>query len=800
MTRRSSLRPVLLHLEAREVPARIGGFDPSFGVGGLATTDFGYDDRAQAIVIQADGRIVVAGFDDGGSADFALARYNPDGTLDTTFNDLPSPTAFNGDGRLSFTFGAGEFGGVEKAYALAIDSVGRIVVAGFTDAGGSNDFAVGRVNPNGTLDPSFDGDGKLTIDFGFDDRATGVALRADDSIVVVGSSDGGFSDFAIARLKANGSLDPTFDADGKRSVSLGGADFANAVAIQSDGAIVVAGYSDADGGTGANDFALLRLNADGSDDATFDGDGRKFIDFGFDDRATALAIQSDGKIVVAGFIDGGSSDFALARLNPDGSLDTTFNDLEAPTISDGDGRLSFSLGGVDKAYAVALDDRERILVAGTTAATGGGDAALARIDSAGFLDPTFNATGMATFDSGSDTLDEARGVAVQANDQIVLAGFSFLDPDNDFALMRVNATVGVGEDLLVGGSPNGRGVEYLLQSSGLYATPGTPIDLLTGLGTSVRVAEADVNGDGVLDRIAVAGPGATSRLTVHNGIDNSVMVAPFNVFEDTFTGGLFVAAGDLNGDGRAEIVVTPDLSGGPVAAIYDGASLAAELTRDAAQIVRFFGINDPAFRGGARPALGDVNGDGTPDLIISAGFGGGPRIAIYKGDQIVANAASLAASGVAGAPFQLTTDFFAFESSVRNGVFVAAGDINGDGFDDLVFGGGPTAGPRVRVVSGRQLLTVAPLSTIDDAAAETPGLQIGNFFAGDPASRGGVPVAVKDADGDATADVIAASGEGLTSRVLVYRSATVTGVATTPPADQIIDPFSQKLAGGVYVG
>jgi len=207
----------------------------------------------------------------------------------------------------------------------------------------------------------------------------------------------------------------------------------------------------------------------------------------------------------------------------------------------------------------------------------------------------------------------------------------------------------------------------------------------------------------------------------------------------------------------------------------------------AAQIIRFLGLEDPAFRGGARPAPGDITGDGRADLVVSAGFLGGPRVALFDGASL----------GTGRTPVKLVGDFFAFEDTLRNGSFVAAGDITGDGRADPVFGGGPGGGPRVRVFDGAALLAAGPFTRLD----AIPAARRANFFAGDPGLRGGVRVAVRDADGNADdrAGLVTGSGEGEASRVRLYRSATL--LAGTPAADQEFDPFAGAvLANGVFVG
>ena len=247
-----------------------------------------------------------------------------------------------------------------------------------------------------------------------------------------------------------------------------------------------------------------------------------------------------------------------------------------------------------------------------------------------------------------------------------------------------------------------------------------------------------------------------------------------------------MAAADLDGDGRAEVVVTPDQGGGPVVAVYSGARLVAGAGRDA-QLTRFFGIQgDPGFRGGARAALGDVDGDGTADLVVSAGFLGGPRIALFDGAAL--------AAGSAG-PRKLAGDFFAFESRLTNGAFVAAGDVTGDGVADLAFGGGPGGAPRVRLFDGSALLAAGGFATLDDV----PAAQRANFFAGDVTLRGGVRLALRDADGNGAADLVTGSGEGEPSRVRVYKAANLLS-NPTPTPDQDLDPFGVVLANGVFVG
>jgi subtilisin-like proprotein convertase family protein len=283
-----------------------------------------------------------------------------------------------------------------------------------------------------------------------------------------------------------------------------------------------------------------------------------------------------------------------------------------------------------------------------------------------------------------------------------------------------------------------------------------------------RVAVGDVTGDGVPDYVIGTGPSITAFVQVVDGATNQP-VQNIQPFED-FKGGVFVAVGDVDGDGVADIVVTPDLTGGPRVSVYRGG--------DFRRIANFFGINDPNFRGGARAAVGDLNNDGFADVVVSAGFGGGPRISVYDG-------AALAR----GRQVNPVGDFFLFEPELRNGAYVAVGDVDGDGFADIIGGAGPGGAPRVLTISGRALLTEGV-----GAAFAAP---VANFFAGDIENRGGIRVTAKNLDDDRFADVVVGAGEGGGSGVTAYSGASLAaGGADVVYALDALDGYT----GGVFVG
>jgi uncharacterized delta-60 repeat protein len=327
-----------------------GSLDTTFDSDGKVTTPIGSPDAvAWDVVLQSDGKIVAAGESyNGSNYDFAVVRYNTDGSLDTTFSS---------DGKVTTPIASGN----DKAYSVVLQGDGKIVVAGASYNGSNNDFAVLRYNTDGSLDTTFDTDGIQTTALGgaTNDYVNSVVVQSDGKIVAAGYT---FkvteADFAIVRYNTNGSLDTTFDTDGKLTTPIGsGSELANSVVLQSDGKIVAAGYSY---NGSDNDFAIVRYNTDGSLDSTFGTGGKLTTPIGSgDDNADSVVLQSDGKIVVAGDSGNGSnSDFAVLRYNSGGSLDTTFGT---------GGKVTTPIGsGNDYASDVVLQSDGKIIVAGSS--------------------------------------------------------------------------------------------------------------------------------------------------------------------------------------------------------------------------------------------------------------------------------------------------------------------------------------------------------------------------------------------------------------------------------------------------
>jgi uncharacterized delta-60 repeat protein len=376
--------------------AHPGDLDTSFAGSGKKAINFGGTDAARVALVQANGRIVVAG---GGAAasSFCVARLRTNGTLDTTFGS---------GGKRVIDFGGDD----ESVYGAALQPDGKIVLAGDSDLR----VAVARLNANGSLDTTFDGDGKKIFSWGALSRASAVVVAPNGKILLAGFSGPEGGNIQVARLNANGKLDTTFGTGGKAPVDFGGDDFGEAMARQANGRILVVGRSSASGAV------VARLRATGTLDPDFDGDGRVTLPGG--GSASAVLVAPGGKIVVAGNASG-SATMTVTRLNPSGSPDTTF---------DGDGTATIDFGSLaDVAAGAVLQPDGKIVVAGYTQSAE--DVAVARLNANGSPDTTFGAAGKATVDFGVATFGNA--VALQSNGRIVVAGQR--TGGDDFAVARL---------------------------------------------------------------------------------------------------------------------------------------------------------------------------------------------------------------------------------------------------------------------------------------------------------------------------------------------------------------------------
>ena len=381
------------------VVAEPGGLDLTFGSGGKVVTNTGGIDQAAGIALQDDGKAVVVG----GVSNVTVARYNRDGSLDSTFDS---------DGLVFTDFGSSS----DAGRAIAIQPDGKIVIAATHGCCNSVGIGLARYNSDGSPDPSFGTGGKVTAPAGAD-YAQAIALQPDGKLLVGGSR--GLSPF-IARVEPGGLLDQSFGTGGVVMPFSGEQGEVTGLAVLSDGRIVAGGSRLSCCGT-HDDFQVIRLNASGSTDTSFGpaSNGRALADFqsGSFDNAFGLAMQADGRIVLAGSTQVGSQpyDFAVARFTAGGTLDPSFGTGGVVTTDRGAG---------EQGRAVGITPGGQIIVAGQSTGDSASDFMIAAYTTEGVLDAGFGTGGAVTTDFQS-TDDKALAVAVGPNGKITAGGYTF---------------------------------------------------------------------------------------------------------------------------------------------------------------------------------------------------------------------------------------------------------------------------------------------------------------------------------------------------------------------------------------
>jgi uncharacterized delta-60 repeat protein len=499
-----------------------GSLDPSFDFNGYAVTTIGASAEGLGITLQTSltdpTKLVVVGTADMGFGgyDLAIVRYNPDGSLDTSFG---------GDGIVTTDLSGDDDGAESVLIQYTGATPTGIVVSGWATVSGYYDFAAARYSLNGLLDSSFDGDGVVitAVSPPFvsspDDAASGM-IRSFGQIVLVGSAQNLRADCAVVRYNHNGSLDTSFDGDGIRLEDAGNHQaIGRDVLIQPDGRIVIAGvqrsYAD-------RDFAVFRCLPDGSPDSSFNSAGWTIFPVGFvQDEATTVSWQPDGKIVVAGYSESGAdTNIALARLNSDGTGDVTFGSFGIVsthvaglnvTVEDmviqPDGRIVVagtawsnqeqamlmvvarfqSDGGPDVTFAraLALQPDGKLLIAGSgriiRQPAPSLDFVAVRLNADGSYDTSFGLGGIAIMQVAAGN-NYGRSVAVQPDGRIIVAGHTEPGSNQDVALVRLNAdgsldTTFDGDGIVLTpiDSPSGTVDGLVLQSNGRIVVAGSSL-------------------------------------------------------------------------------------------------------------------------------------------------------------------------------------------------------------------------------------------------------------------------------------------------------------------------------------
>lgn len=564
-----------------------GVLDSTFGSGGIVTNVAGgafgtYG--AAGLLLQPDGKLIAVGTSMNGAA-FAVLRYTTNGVLDTSFGAggivntaipgalyssatcaayersffIMSPDKFvvagnaynnswhvsavvryNLDGSLDTTFGSGGIvtnvfaPGANGAWATAVVDVGiigtghKITVAGYGSSGGVTYFGMARLLGSGALDTTFGtgGSGMAALSFGagHDDEAHTLTMQAGEFILAgVSFADTNYNgNFAAARFTSGGVLDTSFGNAGVISFDFGGQSYAQAVAIQPDGKILAAGGA----WEALTSFALARYNPDGSLDTSFGSFGRATTAIGLGSSANAMQLQPDGRIVTAGYYDytnfsGTVFGFALARHNADGSLDNSFGT---------GGKVTTAIGSSeDFATGLALQADEKIVAVGNTQVDSFNhifNIAVARYATNGLLDTSFGGTGkLVTQVAGGQSM--AGAVLIQADGKILVGGYGQVGTATNFALLRflpggsLDNSFGsfgrVTTDFGTGNSSFGNALA--LQSDGKIILAGRVM-----LGAVGVVALARYNSDGTLDPSFGTGGKLTTQVGIAYDFANSVAV------------------------------------------------------------------------------------------------------------------------------------------------------------------------------------------------------------------------------------------------------------------------------------
>jgi uncharacterized delta-60 repeat protein len=509
---------------------------------------------AEQVVATAGDKLLVVGRTDGGAV---LERRNADGTLDRTF-------AKTGQVFVPATL-------ADAFYAVVAQ--GDNVVAAGTSGG---DFVLVRYLSTGRLDTSFGNRGRVTVDLGHDDdTAYGLGVGPGGTLVAAGRSNG---DAAVARFSANGVVDTSFNQTGTRTLDLGGTDMAGAVAVQSDGKVVLGASSGAS-------VIVLRLNADGTDDPTFSGDGRLAVaqlaadnsDANNPDRAIGLALDAAGNILVGNHTAGG--DFGVVRLTPAGNVDSSFG---------GDGLASSDFGGTDDVDQIIVQPTGEILAFGTTNGTGQtGRAAAAAFDATGAPITSFGTNGQLLVNPGAtsslrelhvgDLVVRAFG-ARQADGRVILGTSTRTAETTQSTLLRVNAP---------GSTPSPSGIQI-----GTFGTSNGVTQKLRytdGDGTVMMFSIKGGTGAAYLGagnriNVALTGAGAGSALSIKTTGGGDGRVALGDVTVNGSLRSMNAKTGDLSGtlyaSGGVGKLVLGNVTGASIAAAGNIASLTAATFSD----------------------------------------------------------------------------------------------------------------------------------------------------------------------------------------------------------------------------
>ena len=391
---------------AHGIVGQPGTLDTAWNGTGTVVTVSGDRSDATAMTLQPDGKVLLAGSCLAGTRFiFCAMRYLPNGMLDTTWNGTGkvfTPISSTGD----------------RAGAMTLQPDGKVLLAGQCDNVMVRDFCSVRYLPNGSLDATWNGTGKVITTISGSDSAYAMSLQPDGKVLLAGSCEIPYRSFCAVRYLANGTLDTTWNGTGKVITTIGGSDSAYAMSLQPDGKVLLAGHCEIP----YRSFCAVRYLANGTLDTTWNGTGKAIDNIGSNyDRAYAIALQPDGNVLLAGFCyDGRKTDFCSLRYLPNGTLDLAW------------GRVITPVGGASSvASAIALQPDGKVLMSGSCA---GGFCAVRYLRN-GAPDTTWNGTGkvITPISGGSDS---SVAMILQPDGKVLLAGQCDNGTNNQFCSAR----------------------------------------------------------------------------------------------------------------------------------------------------------------------------------------------------------------------------------------------------------------------------------------------------------------------------------------------------------------------------
>lgn len=467
------LLPIVLIINTKCMYAQPGWLDTSFGGGdGKVTLDINNDnDEAKDIAIQPNGKIVVLGTSYiNFTTHFTLARFNVDGSIDNTFSD---------DGYVNIQFDGNTY---NSARSVKLQSDGKILVAGSSYNGSYYQLAIARLHPDGSFDDTFGNAGQFVFEVPTNFYCYDMTLDGDERIIVVGMSGliGMGNQMTVMRVLSNGTVDTSFGSAGANIAVIGGSSSADAVIVQTDGKIVLAGRTY---GEFYSDIAVARFLDNGELDTSFDSDGKRTFSIAeYDDYITSMLQLPNGKLLLGGV---SNTDFALVQLNTNGSNNNSFS---------GDGIVAVDMNeSFDEVHDIALDSDGNIIAAGFIGYNLYDMAAL-RFSPNGVLDPLFHLDGKTNIDF-SGTYDYCFAMAIQQDGKILIAGSTVNDGNTDLAIARIqsvcpvlsssqNVSIEEGESFTVGTSTyttSGVYQDVLTAYSGCDSTVTTTLTITVGI-------------------------------------------------------------------------------------------------------------------------------------------------------------------------------------------------------------------------------------------------------------------------------------------------------------------------------